>query len=38
MSGKVKAFDDKLEPWELRTEATIASALWVLDGDDASAG
>ena len=33
MSGKVKAFDDKLEPWELRTEATVASALWVLDGD-----
>ena len=35
MSGKVKAFDDKLEPWELRTEPTVASALWVLDGDDA---
>ena len=33
MSGKVKAFDDKLEPWELRTEPTVASALWVLDGD-----
>ena len=38
MSGKVKAFDDKLEPWELRTEPTVASALWVLDGDDAVAG
>ena len=22
-----------LTPWELRTEATLASALWVLDGD-----
>ena len=22
-----------LTPWELRTEATLASALWVLDGE-----
>ena len=34
VSDKVKAFGgDKLELGELRSEATIASALWVLDGD-----